>query len=176
MRRSVNVDVTELILFQHHEQRRMFALVDDVERSNVRTLKPVWTQLTVLLEVHAKAEEKFFYPRLLDVGTGAGGEGSAGSETKDAIKDHNEIRDAITEAGRHRVGSDDWWNAVVEARIANSDHMAEEEREDLADFRRHASLQVRHEIAVQFVAYEAENAGGIIPRDQDPAAYVGERG
>jgi hypothetical protein len=35
----------------------------------------------------------------------------------------------------------------------NSDHMGEEEREDLADFRRHASLQVRHDLAVEFATF-----------------------
>lgn len=32
---------------------------------------------------------------------------------------------------------------MIDARIVNSDHMAEEEREDLADFRQHADLQAR---------------------------------
>jgi hypothetical protein len=49
----------------------------------------------------------------------------------------------IRDAGRHRVGSEQWWHSVRGAREANSDHMAEEEREALADFRRHASLQDR---------------------------------
>jgi hypothetical protein len=52
--------------------------------------------------------------------------------------------------------------------------MAEEEREDLVDFRRHASLQTRHEIAVQFIVYENQHAQGITPRDEDPDAYVAE--
>ncbi len=91
------MDITELILFQHHEQRRMFALLDDIDRGDTDKLAAVWAQLAILLEVHAEAEEKYFYPRLLTIGTGAGGEDSAGSETKDAIKDHNDIRDAVAE-------------------------------------------------------------------------------
>ena len=62
---------------------------------------------------------------------------------------------------------------MIEARIANSDHMAEEERQDLADFRRHASLDERHEIAVKFLRYESLKAAtGITPEDKDPEAYV----
>lgn len=80
------MDITELILFQHHEQRRMFALLDDMDRSDSVGLAAVWERLVVLLEVHAQAEEKFFYPRLLTIGTGGGGTDSARSETKDAIK------------------------------------------------------------------------------------------
>ena len=99
---------------------------------------------------------------------------SASSETQDAIKDHNEIRDAIREVAKHEPGSDDWWQSVLQAREANSDHMAEEEREDLADFRRHADLQTRHVVAVEFIRFESEHAGGIQPANEDPHEYVEE--
>jgi hypothetical protein len=52
--------------------------------------------------------------------------------------------------------------------------MAEEEREGLADFRRLASLQRRHDLAVAFAAYEARNFAGVQPVDKDPAAYVSQ--
>ena len=55
--------------------------------------------------------------------------------------------------------------------------MAEEEREDLVDFRQHADLQTRHEIAVAFIVYENQHAArGITPQDEDPDAYVAENG
>jgi hypothetical protein len=166
------VDITELILFQHHEQRRTFALLDEVPPDDVAALAAIWRRLEILLEVHAEAEERFFYPRLLEVGHGASDADSVGEETQDAIKDHNEIRDAVRKVRKHDTGSDGWWQAVAEARMANSDHMAEEERQDLADFRRHADLQTRHDIAVQFIAYENEQAFGITPVDEDPEDYV----
>ena len=50
--------------------------------------------------------------------------------------------------------------------------MAEEEREALADFRRHASPQVRHDLGVEFAVYEAAHAGGIPLADEDPDRYV----
>ena len=55
----------------------------------------------------------------------------AEAETLDAISDHNEIRDAVTEVARHQVGTGEWFAAVAAANLANSDHMAEEEREGL---------------------------------------------
>ena len=168
------MDITELILNQHHEQRRAFALLDELD-GDPGALAAVWKRIAILLEVHAKAEELFFYPRLLEVGTGGGDAESAESETKDAIKDHNEIRDAIAEAAKHEVGSEAWWKAVREADEANSDHMAEEEREDLVDFRQHADLATRHEIAVQFIVYENQHAAGGIPlENEDPESYIEE--
>jgi Hemerythrin HHE cation binding domain len=165
------VDITEVILEQHHEQRRMFGLLDEMPRDDVEGLGSVWGRLEVLLEVHAEAEERFFYPRLLKLGKG-NPEGDVDDEVEDAIKDHNEIRDAIRAAREREVGTDAWWTAVWEARKANDDHMAEEEREDLLDFRHHADLQTRHDIAVQFLTFEARHYEGVPIRDKDPEEYL----
>ena len=166
------MDITELILSDHHEQRRMFAILDDVDRSDTATLAAVWRRLTILLEVHAEAEEKLFYPRLMGLGTGAGSKDSAEEETRDAVHDHNQIRDALATVRGCEVGSDAWWEAVAGARKENSDHMGEEERESLADFRRHAGLQLRHDLAVQFAAFEAQHAGGVSAHDLDVDDYI----
>jgi hypothetical protein len=54
--------------------------------------------------------------------------------------------------------------------------MGEEEREDLLDFRHHADLQTRHDIAVQFLTYESRHYAGIPLRDKDPERYIAENG
>src|SRR5919204_1262438 len=144
-----------MILHQHGEQRRLFAALDEVPASDVEALAALWKRLEILLETHAEAEERYFYPHLLRLGTGAADAEGVGDEVKDAIKDHNEIRDAIVKTRDHEPGSEVWQQAVLEARIANDDHIAEEERQDLTDFRRHASLELRHEIAMKFIRYEA---------------------
>jgi hypothetical protein len=166
------MDITQLILDDHHEQRRLFAILEQVERANTQALAAIWSRLAAFLEVHAEAEERHFYPMLLKVGTGAGGKTSADAETRDAIKDHNEIRAAITQVASHAVGSDEWLAAVAAANKANSDHMAEEEREGLADFRDNANIQLRHELAVAFATFEAMHFAGVQPVDKDPKRYV----
>ncbi|QNN52588.1 hemerythrin domain-containing protein [Nocardioides mesophilus] len=171
------MDITDVILHQHAEQRRMFAMLDEIPRTDTETLGAVWRRLEILLETHAEAEERYFYPELLRLGTGAGDADDVEEEVEDAVKDHNDIRDAIRTVGRHEVGSDDWWQAVIDCRVHNSDHMAEEERQDLADFRQHADLTLRHEIAVRFLRFESlEAADGVPPRDKDPEEYVGTGG
>ena len=169
------MDITEVILEQHHQQRRAFAVLDEMPRGDRTALASVWARLEVLLEVHAEAEERFFYPQLLTLGKG-NPEGDVDEEVEDAIKDHNEIRDALRAVRRHQPGSKEWWTAVWEARKANDDHMGEEEREDLLDFRHHADLQTRHEIAVQFLTFEARHYEGVPIRDKDPEAYVRQFG
>jgi Hemerythrin HHE cation binding domain len=168
------VDITQLILDDHHEQRRLFAILEQIDRADTATLEAIWARLSAFLEVHAAAEEEIFYPQLLRVGIRTGGAGSAEAETLDAIHDHNDIRDAIAVVAEHVVGSSEWLDAVAGANLANSDHMAEEEREGLTDFRRHAGLELRHQLAVAFAAFEARHFAGVAPVDKDPEAYVRE--
>ncbi|RBY78678.1 cation-binding protein [Blastococcus sp. TF02-09] len=167
------MDITEVILEQHHQQRRMFAVLDEMPRDDTTALAAVWARLAVLLGVHAEAEERFFYPRLLRLGKGTP-DGDVHDEVEEAVKDHNDIRDAVRAADAHEVGSDAWWTAVWEARKANDDHMGGEERDDLLDFRRHADLQTRHDIAVQFLTYESQHYAGIPIRDKDPERYISD--
>ncbi len=168
------MDITQLILDDHYDQRRRFAILEQVDRGDAGTLSVLWARLSVLLEVHAAAEEEVFYPELLRAGKGASGAGNAEAETLDAIGDHNDIRDAIAAVTGQEPGSDGWYAAVAAVNLANSDHMAEEEREGLTDFRRTASLRLRHDLAVAFAAFEARHFAGVPVIDKDPAAYVRE--
>ena len=168
------MDITQLILDDHHEQRRLFAILEQIEPADTEALTAVWGRLAAFLEVHAAAEEAIFYPELLRVGIAARRKAGVEDETLDAIGDHNEIRDAVALAERHPVGSDEWYAAVAGANVANGDHMAEEEREGLTDFRRLAGLKQRHDLAVAFAAYEARNITGVEPVDKDPAVYVSQ--
>ncbi|MGX1811131.1 hemerythrin domain-containing protein [Nocardia sp. NPDC055321] len=166
------MDITDLILDDHHEQRRLFSMLEQIDRSDTRALAAIWGRLANFLELHALAEEEIFYPALLQVGIAAHRTSGVEDETLDAIGDHNEIRDAVAAVARHRVGSPDWFAAGAAANLANSDHMAEEEREGLTDFRRLAALSRRHRLAVDFAAFEARHLSGVEPVDRDPAEYV----
>ncbi|MGH9073845.1 MAG: hemerythrin domain-containing protein [Acidimicrobiales bacterium] len=168
------MDITELILADHHRQRRGFALLDEARAADVgnNVIGEIWGGLANALEAHADAEEELFYPRLLKLGK------DGEEETDDAIGDHNDIRDAVRAASTHRVGSPAWWSSVAAARTANSDHMGEEERGALADFRRNAPLELRREIGLGFAAFEAAHASGrgVDRSDKDPVAYIQENG
>jgi hypothetical protein len=168
------MDITQLILDDHHEQRRLFALLEEMDPHDTERLTTLWNRLSAFLETHAEAEERHFYPALLQLGKGATKEATPDAETEDAIKDHNEIREAVAEVNKHEVGSDAWFEAIAKANEANGDHMAEEEREGLTDFRRHTSLQTRHDLAVEFVAFETRHITGVEPVDKDPQDYIAD--
>jgi Hemerythrin HHE cation binding domain len=165
------MDITQLIADDHTEQRRLFAIIDELRLADDAALKAVWSRLRALLDTHAEAEERFFYPELLKIGRGADNE-SPDEETRDAIKDHNEIRDTAAKVDTLEVGSTEWFEAVAAANKANGDHMAEEERQGLSDFRRHADLALRHRLAVEFARFSAENLTGVEPVDKDVDTYV----
>jgi Hemerythrin HHE cation binding domain len=168
------MDITQLILDDHHEQRRRFAILEQMDPGDAGALRTVWARLAVFLEVHAAAEEKIFYPELLRAGLIAGRTGAAEAEeeTLDAISDHNDIRDTIAAVAGHQPGTSGWFEAVAAVNVANGDHMAEEEREGLTNFRRHVGLQLRQELAQAFIAFEAANFAGVPVVDKDPGAYV----
>lgn len=168
------MDITQLILDDHHEQRRLFAILEEIDRSDIASLTAVWGRLSAFLEVHAEAEEEHFYPALLSLGKGAPGAETPEDETEDAIGDHNDIRDAIARVAGQTVGSDAWFEALAAVNKANGDHMAEEEREGLTDFRLHTSPQTRHELAVAFATFEASHVTGVPAVDKDPADYITE--
>ncbi|WP_051342800.1 hemerythrin domain-containing protein [Pseudonocardia spinosispora] len=164
-------DITRLILDHHEQFRREFALLDELqaaESAPAADLARVWEPLADLLDVHAIAEEEIFYPQLLRKGD------DAREETLDAIGDHNDIRDAVHDAARQPTGSDAWWQAVGRARVANDEHMAEEEREGLADFRRNAASGLREALGRRFREFTARHQGArdLDTSDKDPERYV----
>jgi hypothetical protein len=165
-------DITMLILNDHNWFREQFARLDYLQaRSSVsaESLDQVWRPLADKLDVHALIEEKIFYPQLLQRGVD-----DPEGETLDAIGDHNDIRDGVRDANDAEIGSDDWWAAVGRARAANDEHMGEEEREGLSDFRRHAPAGLREALGRQYAEFMAEHptTEGLDIVDRDPQGYV----
>jgi len=160
-------DVIRIILDDHETFRSQF---DELEklRDDPQAALAVWAPLAALLETHASAEESHFYPALLQHVKGSE------DETKDAINDHDEIRDGIRRATAAEVGSDEWWAGIQDVREANDEHLAEEERDDIPDFLRVASVDLRQELGAKFQGFESEHAHaqGLSGDNKDPDAYV----
>lgn len=169
---DVDPDVIGLILNDHEWFRRRFAELDELKATGAGTdeLGRAWGPLADRLDVHAIAEERLFYPQLLRR------DPDPEEETLDAIEDHNDIREGVANARRNQVGTPAWWEAVDQAREANDEHMAEEEREGLADFRSDASIDVRREIGREFARFlhQHPTTEGLDLTGPDPETYVAE--
>lgn len=166
--------VTELIMGDHEWFRRTFSSLDALRAREAASqeLSAVWDPLAARLDLHAVAEEQIFYPQLLRVGAD-----DPEDETLDAIDDHNDIRDGVHAAEQHDVGSDQWWDAVRAAREANDEHMAEEERDGIADFLATAPAELQHELGRRFADYLTlrTDTDGVDTSDVDPEQYVREK-
>jgi hypothetical protein len=163
-------DITELILIEHGEFRTRFANLWGMRSDGDAVARAVaWRVLANLLEVHASAEEEILYPVLLK----RGGD-QASAETIDAVGDHNQIRDAIKTAARVESGTAFWWAAVHASRKANDEHLLEEERDVIPDFRLHTDAALRGELGVRWQTFHAVHtaARGITGDEIDPTAYV----
>jgi len=165
-------DITMLILADHAWFREQFAKLDYLQAQTPAdggALKRVWHPLADKLDVHAYIEEKIFYPQLLKRGTD-----NPEGETLDAIGDHNDIRDGVRTANAARVGTEQWWAAVGRTRLVNDDHMGEEERQGLSDFRRNAPIGLREALGRQYSEFMAQHptAKGLPITDRDPRGYV----
>jgi hypothetical protein len=168
-------DIIELIYADHDWLRRQFFRLDDAQTEE--ELAAVWDQLGARLDAHAEAEESVFYPALLKHGgkdDPGNPEGDPEDETEDAITDHNAIRDAVRASRQHRTGSAEWFEAVLKARTENGSHLDEEEREAMPDFIKSASLELRHQLGMQWLQFYAEHdtTQGIDNRDKDADDYI----
>ncbi len=168
-------EITQIILRDHEQMRQAFARLDELRRAAdhhedvADRLEREWQALAKLLDVHAAAEEELVYPLLLRRGE------NAEEETDDAVRDHNDIRDAVRDAHGQQVGSEPWWDAVLRAREANSDHMAEEEREALPDLRLHTEPEVREDVGRRWMDYKrAHPSADGLDRDLDPDSYIAD--
>jgi hypothetical protein len=163
-------DIIELIYADHDWFRRNFFYLDDAR--STEDLRAIWEPLALRLDTHAQAEEEIFYPELLKQGSA----GDPREETEDAVEDHNAIRDAVREAGRHDVGSKPWFAAVGKARTENGEHLDEEEREAIPDFIKSATPQLRHDLAMAWLRfwYEHRDGRGVDTSDRPVEAYLEE--
>ena len=156
-------EITALVMSEHEAFRRAFA---DLEQAD--DLDTAWTELADRLEVHAVAEERLFYPVLAQEADDGKADG------KIAVREHNDIRQAVREVGDHEVGSTPWWDAVGTAQQVNGDHMAEEEREFMPGFKEAVDAERRDELGMEWLKLhdEHEHARGLSGDDADPEAVV----
>lgn len=159
-------DIGALILAEHDNFRRAFIALEEL--SDPAELRARWEELADALEVHASGEEVVFYPELLHEVP------DSEDETKHAVREHNEIREAVGAVATHEAGSDSWWEALRHAREVNAHHLDEEERELLPDFRERVDEATRSELGLRWLEFheEHERARGLSGAAKDPEQYV----
>lgn len=161
-------DIDVLILSEHEAFRRAFTEIETLTGADEVLAR--WQELADQLEVHASGEEEVFYPLLLQEVDDSEG------ETRHAVHDHNEIREAVRAVDAHEPGSDAWWEAFRSAREVTADHLGEEEREMLGPFRDSVDAGTRNELGMRWLQFHEEHdrAKGLSGEKRDPERYVAE--
>ncbi len=109
----------------------------------------VWERLAGLLEEHTRAKEEICYLPVLRRLP------HATECRQEAIADHEDIREAISEAALQRVGSVPWWRAVRAVVASSIDHIDREETDVLAEFPLTVTITRRRELGRQWRAFIA---------------------
>jgi Hemerythrin HHE cation binding domain len=157
-------DVIQLIQADH---QRICALLDALgdlsqHRGAARasaSLARTWQQLHGLLDLHTEAEEEICFIAVF------GRSAAAAAPLREAIADHEDIREAIQEADLQPFGSAAWWRPVAAIRPTASQHIARVEQGPLAAFADRAAPGVREELGRRWLAFVDARV-----RDH-PAAY-----
>ncbi len=147
-------DVIELIMADHRRIRRFREVLDDAVRGGPASgsgwmLAHVWQRATDLLGSHTRAEEEICYLTMFGPGS------RLGEWRREAVADHDDIREAIEEALLQPVGSALWWNAARAALAASADHLKCEERDMLVSWLPRLTMRRRLELGHQWLGFVA---------------------
>ena len=145
-------DVIQLI---HADHQRICALLDALDdlmrcRGNAWaavSLARTWQELRGLLDLHTQAEEEICFIALFGPGP------EAAAQMREAVADHEDIREAVREADLQPIGSVAWWRPVTAIRQAASHHIVHEERGPLAAFADSAAPALRGELGRQWLSF-----------------------
>jgi hypothetical protein len=163
-------DVIELIMTDHRRIRRLCQALDDAVRWQAASgpgwlPAHAWERLSAVLDSHTRAEEEICYLPMF------GCLPRAAEARRDAVADHDDIREAVSEACLQRAGSLPWWRAVRAAVAASIDHLDREESGVLAEFPYKVTITRRCELGRQWSAFVAASRLDAVPRGSRPGGY-----
>jgi len=156
-------DVMNLIMADHRRIRRLRETLHDAARLAGGS-GPDWVpghgqRLTDLLVAHFEAEEKICCLPVLRIAPDTAG------PRREALADHDDIREAIREASLQRPGSAPWRRTVTDTLAGSMHHLRREENGILADRPPALTPGQRRLLGRQWSerTAPAKNEGGVMP-------------
>jgi hemerythrin superfamily protein len=135
-------DIIDLVLHDHHAVAALFDKLQAATAADDQSA--LFAQVRDALERHASAEEKVLYPRVhKEVPDGR-------EESKDAIEEHDQIREALKEVAEHDAGTPLFGLAVDQLVATTKHHVGVEEAELLPDFHQNSDAGEREELGRHF--------------------------
>jgi hemerythrin superfamily protein len=135
-------DIVDLVLQDHRTVQAMF---DELQAATgADDQAKLFVEVKEALESHASAEEKVLYPRVRkDVPEGR-------EEAKDAIEEHDQIRESLNEVEERDAGTELFILAVAQLVATTKQHVGVEETELLPDFRNNNEASERESLGLRF--------------------------
>lgn len=145
-------DVIDLIMADHRRIRYLRDVLDDSVRSgsayvSAWILARAWQRQAELLEAHMRAEEEICYRRMSGSGP------HQGEWRREAVADHDGIREALGEAARQPVGSALWWGAAGNVLAVSCAHFDCEEAAMVADSLPRLTMSRRLELGHRWLEF-----------------------
>lgn len=135
-------DIIELVQKDHHAVAELFDKLQAATGADDQ--RRLFAQVKEELERHASAEEKVLYPRVRkDAAKGP-------EEVKDAVEEHDQIRESLKEVEEHEPGTELFTLAVAQLVATTKHHVGVEEDELLPDFRANSEPGERDELGRRF--------------------------
>jgi hemerythrin superfamily protein len=144
------MDAFELLKKDHKKVSQLFK---EIEEASGQRKKEIFARLKTELDVHAKVEERIFYPALEN-------KDEARDITLEAYEEHKVVKDLLGELDSSNAPEDEW-DAKLTVLKENVEHHVEEEEGELFSKARQAlSKQEIEELGVEMEAEKASQLGG----------------
>jgi acetyl esterase/lipase len=154
-------DIDHLIADDHAIVERQFQHLE-AGRGNRQVLVD---QISFELALHAFAEETVLYPIWSEIGMS--------DEHDDAEHEHQEIKELLIKLGRGKPGEDEFERALEDLIRVVRHHVADEEDEELPEFRRKAGPERMAQLGKEFLA--AKRQAPTRPHPHAPDEGIAER-
>lgn len=145
------MDAFELLKKDHKKVSQLF---QEVEAASGQTKKQIFSRLKTELDVHAKTEERIFYPALEN-------KEAAREITLEAYEEHNVVKDLLAELDNGDPAQDEWDAKLTVLKENVEHHVEEEEGELFSKARQVLSKQQIEELGVEMEAEKASQLGEV---------------
>jgi hemerythrin superfamily protein len=143
-------DIIDLVLHDHHAVEKLFDMLQAATGADAQA--ELFAKVKEELERHAFAEEKVLYPRVRK-------EAPEGREdVKDALEEHDQIRESLKEVEEHAAGTELFTLAVAQLVATTKHHVGVEEAELLPDFRNNSEASERESLGRAFEEAKTKTA------------------
>jgi Hemerythrin HHE cation binding domain. len=136
------IDIIDLVLHDHHAVEELFDMLQAAAGADAQA--ELFAKVKEELERHAFAEEKVLYPRVRKEAP----EGR--DDVKDALDEHDQIRESLKEVEEHPAGTELFTLAVAQLIATTKHHVGVEEAELLPDFRKNSEASERESLGRAF--------------------------